>query len=137
MDWRMLTAITVVCWGGYSLILKKASGQIAWQASMFLFVLGYAILVGLYYLLDSGGTFPTLLQKKSIWPFLAGILCAVGGVTFFRAIAMAPGSVFLPLVSLSMIISGIGCLIFFREPVTTRLVVGTIFAAIAVVLLAK
>ena len=137
MDWRVLTAITVLSWGAYSIMLKKISGQMAWQASMFLFVLGYSVFVGGYYLLDTGGTASTLLQKKSLWPILSGMLCGLGGITFFRAIALAPGSIFLPLVSLSMIISGIGCIIFLKEAVSIRIVFGVIFAGIAVVLLAK
>ena len=137
MDWRVLTAITVLSWGTYTVILKKVSGQMAWQASMFLFVLGYAVFVGGYYLLDTAGTASTLFQKKSVWPILIGMLCGLGGITFFRALAMAPGSVFLPLVSLSMIISGIGCIVFLKEAVTVRVVLGVIFAGIAVVLLAK
>ena len=137
MDWRILTAITVVSWGAYSVILKRVSGQMAWQASMFLFVLGYSVFVALYYALDSAGTFPALLQRKSLWPLLAGALCGIGGITFFKAIAQAPGSVFLPIVSLSMIISGILCVLLLKEPLTARVIFGTLFAGVAVVLLAR
>ena len=137
MDWRILTAITVLSWGAYSVMLKKVSGQIPWHVSMFLFVSGYALLVGAYCLLHGKIPLGSLAQRTAIWPLLAGVVCGIGGITFFKAIPLAPGSVFLPLVSLSMIISGIGCLFFFKEPVTRELILGVVCAAMAVVLLAR
>jgi uncharacterized membrane protein len=125
-----------VCWGAYSLMLKKAAGQMPWQLSMALFVAGYALLTGGYYLVDRGPC-AAVFEKKALWPLLAGILCGLGGIAFFRALVQTPGSVFLPLVSLSMIISGVGCLIVFKEPFTLRLALGILLGGIAVILLAK
>lgn len=137
MDWRILTAITVLTWGAYSLFLKKAGSLLPWRVSMFLFVLSYSVLVGLFCFLGQGVSASDVFSRRAVWPVLAGLLCGVGGIAFFMAIPVAPGSVFLPLVSLSMVISGIGCVFFFAEPFSLRLALGVVFAAVAVVLLAR
>ena len=61
----------------------------------------------------------------------------MGAITFFKALPQAPGSVFLPLVGLYTVISAVGCLFLFKEPVTARVLAGILSAAVAVVLLAK
>ncbi len=137
MDWRILTAITVLTWGAYTVLLKKAAESFRWQASMLLFVLGYSVFIAAYYLWNSGGTASTLVQKRSILPLVSGALCGVGAVTFFQALAARPGSIVLPLISLYVIVSVVGCILFLREPLTFRVALGTAFAVIAAVLLAK
>ena len=135
MDWRLLTLITILTWGGYSVLLKWAGGKIAWQASMFLFVLSYAVTVGLYCLLQKSFTASDLLCGKAGAPLLAGVLCALGAITFFKALPSAPGSLFIPLVSLYTVVAAATCLFLFKEPVTPRLIIGMLCAAAAGILL--
>lgn len=135
MDWRTLTAITVLSWGGYNALLKWAGGKIAWQTSMFLFVASYAAIVGAYCLCQGGLTAGDLFGKKAIAPLIAGALCAVGAITFFKALPSAPGSLLMPLISLYTVVAAVACLFLFKEPVTPRLIVGILCAAAAGVLL--
>ena len=137
MDWRVMVAITIVTWGGYNVMLKAAAGRIAWQVSMLLFVLSYSVLVGGFCLLQNGVFRAGLMPRAALWPILAGVLCGIGAITYFKGIAAAPGSVFLPLVSLATLVSAVGCLIFLREPVSLRIVLGIAFAVVAIVLLAQ
>ena len=58
MDWRILVAITVLCWGGYGILLKGAGSRIAWQASMLLFVIAYSVIVGAYCMSQGGAGGP-------------------------------------------------------------------------------
>lgn len=137
MDWRILIGITIVFWGAYTILLKKVASDLNANTSMFLFVLSYSLVVGLYAILQPGLTCRSLTQKAAFWPLAAGILCAVGGITFFKALPLAQGSALLPLVGLYVVISAIGCIVFFKEPVTIRLIAGMVSAGIAIVLLSK
>jgi bacterial/archaeal transporter family protein len=137
MDWRILVAITVLSWGSYNVLLKWAGNQIAWQASMLLFVVAYCLVVGAYCLFQGQLAYPDLVGKKSVVPLVAGVLCAVGAITFFKAVPMAPGSLLMPLVGLYTLVSAIGCLFLFHEPISLRVVTGILCAGMAVVLLGR
>jgi bacterial/archaeal transporter family protein len=137
MDWRILIAITVLSWGGYNVLLKGVGERIAWQSSMLLFVISYALAVGLYCAWQGRLTGADFTEKKAFLPLLAGVLCAVGAVAFFRAIPKAPGSLLMPLVGLYPVVAALGCIVFFKEPVSLRVVLGILCAAAAAFLLGR
>jgi bacterial/archaeal transporter family protein len=137
MDWRILIAVTVLSWGGYNVLLKWAGGQMAWQASMLLFVVAYALAVGVYCLVQGPWDHGDLMTRKAAAPIISGILCAVGAVAFFKALPVAPGSVLMPLVGLYPVVAAIGCLVVFREAISPRLVAGIVCASLAMVLLGR
>ncbi len=137
MDWRILTAITVLSWGAYNVILKAISGKIAWQLSMLWFVFGYALMVGVFCVLNLSGGKLRLFPAAGLWPLVSGIICGLGAITFFKAIPLVPGSVLMPLVGLFVLVSAVGCLIFLHEPLTWRVVLGIGCATAAVMLLGK
>lgn len=137
MDWRILIAITVLSWGGYNVLLKWAGNQLAWQASMLLFVVSYSLIVGAYCLLQGQVVAADVIGRKATAPLLAGVLCAVGAITFFRALPMAPGSLVIPLVGLYTSLSAVGCLFLFHEPISLRVVVGIVCAGAAAFLLGR
>jgi len=138
MDWRILVLVTVLCWGGYNVLLKAAAGRLVWQTSMLWFVIGYAALVAGYCIISN----PSLLkdrltQPAAFWPLLAGLLCGIGAITFFKALPLAPGSILMPLVGLYVLVSAVGCLLLFGEPLTWRVGIGTGCAVTAVILLGQ
>lgn len=137
MDWRVLIAITVLSWGGYNVLLKWAGDQLAWQASMLLFVVAYSLVVGGYCAVQGQMVYTDIVGRKSAVPICAGVLCAVGAITFFKAIPLVPGSVLMPLVGLYTLVSAMGCLFLFQEPLSFRLVAGILCAVAAVVLLGR
>lgn len=137
MDWRILATMTVLCWGAYNVILKGVAGRVSWQMSMMWFVIGYALMIGVFIGLNcSGGKF-RWFEPVSLWPFAGGILCGVGAITFFKAIPLVSGSVLMPIVGLYVLAAAVGCLICFREPITLRVVLGIGFAMVAIFLLSK
>jgi bacterial/archaeal transporter family protein len=137
MDWRVLILLTVLSWGGYNVLLKWAGDQLAWQASMLLFVVAYALVVGVYSIVYGHLSLAHVMGKQAAAPLLAGVLCALGAITFFKAIPMASGSVLMPLVGLYPIVTAIGCIVLLREPVSLRLGIGMLCAGAAVVLLGR
>jgi drug/metabolite transporter (DMT)-like permease len=137
MDWRILAIITAVSWGAYSIVLKAVSGRLAWQWSMLWFVIGYVAVVAAFCLVQAQSVKDRFWQAPSFWALAAGLLCGVGAITFFKGLPSAPGSVFLPLIGLYVLVSAVGCLIFLHEPFSWRLGLGIICATAAVMLLGK
>jgi drug/metabolite transporter (DMT)-like permease len=140
MDWRLLAAITVISWGAYNVVLKAAAGKVAWQVSMLCFVFGYSAFIVVFCLLNASGMkqlFSDIMKSGSWWSILAGVLCGLGAVTFFVGLPKAPGSVYIPLIGLYVVVAAIGCLVFFKEPISARVIVGMICAVAAIVLLGK
>lgn len=136
-DWRILTAFTVLSWGGYNIILKLISGRIAWQLSMLIFVVGYTLVTATYCFLN----FPTVSESISkpavLLALSSGILCGLGAVAFFKALPIAPGSILMPLVGLYVLVAATGCLIILKEPVSLRVISGIVLAVISIMLLGK
>lgn len=137
MDWRILAAITITTWGAYNVILKAAAGRMAWQASMLVFVVSYSVLVGAFCLMQGGLVRGGLTARAAILPLVAGALCGIGAIAYFKGIVTAPGSLFFPLVALAALVSTVGCIVFLQESLTLRTGIGIACAAAAIVLLAK
>lgn len=137
MDWRILAGITVISWGVYNVILKGVSSRISWQMSMMWFVAGYGLMIAIFLSINSVGQKFKWIETVSLLPLACGILCGLGAITFFKAIPQIQGSVLMPLVGLYVLVSAVGCLICFHEPVTFRIVLGISFATIAIILLGK
>ena len=137
MDWRILAAITVLCWGTYNVILKGVSSRISWQMSLMWFLIGYALIIAVFIAVNCPGQKFRWLQTISLAPFFGGILCGIGAITFFKAMPTASGSLLMPIIGLYVLIASIGCLIFFKEPLTLRVVLGVAFATAAILLLSK
>ena len=135
MDWRLSAALTIGAWGAYNIILKAVSGRMAWQQSMLWFVIGYAVSGGVFCVPHVASVQERFLQSRGFWPLLAGVLCGAGAILFFKTLPMAPGSVFLPLIGLYVLVSSVGCLVFLREPFSWRVGLGMVCATAAVILL--
>lgn len=135
MDWRILVAVVVISWGGYSVLLKQAGNHLSPTISMFLFVCGYAVLVGAYCFLSPDMKMHAVFQKQGLVALVAGALCGVGGIAFFKAVPRVPGSVLFPLVGLYALVSAVGSLLIFKEPMTLKLMLGIVCATAAIMLL--
>lgn len=137
-DWRILTAFTILSWGGYNVILKMISGRIAWQLSMLLFVIGYTGIVAVYCLLNFHmSEFAGISKTAAALALFSGLLCGLGAVAFFKALPLVSGSILMPLIGLYVLVAAVGCLIILREPVSLRVVSGIILAVISIMLLGK
>ena len=137
MDWRILAGIVVVTWGAYAFGLKAIGDRLPWQSSMLWFVIGYAVFVFTFCLIELGGAKSRLCPPSFGWALLCGALCGIGAIAFFKALPMAPGSVFLPITGLYVVFTAIACMVFLHEPLTLRVLAGILCAGAAVVLLGK
>lgn len=137
MDWRILAIVTAVTWGAYSVILRAVAGRLAWQWSMLWFVIGYAVVIAVFCLTHAHSVKARLWEPSSFWALAAGLICGAGAIAFFKALPSAPGSVFLPLVGLYVLVSAVGCLVFLHEPFSWRIGTGIVCATAAAMLLGK
>ena len=136
-DWRVLISLTVLCWALYNIVLKWVADRVPWTLSMLIFLAGYSVTVALYCALNMKGSSFRGVQAAWVWPLVAGLLCGLGAITYFKAIPLTTGSTLIPLMGLYIVVAAIGCLIFFREPFNLRVVVGILCAGGAVVLLGR
>ena len=137
MDWRVLALVTVLSWGGYAILLKAIADRLPWQLSMLWFVVGYTIFILAFCMINMIGGRMRIVHPAMGWALLAGALCGVGAIAFFKAMPMAAGSVFLPITGLYVVVTALGCLVFLHEPFSLRVLAGILCAGAAVVLLGK
>lgn len=138
MDWRILIGLTVMSWTLYSVILRSVSEKMSWQISMFAFVIGYAVvstLVGGIHMKATG--WQQVVSTPVFVACVCGAICGLGAMAFFKALPLAPGSIVNSLVGMYIPLTAIACLIFLREPVSARTVIGILCAGLAVVLLSR
>lgn len=137
MNWKMLIAITVLCWGAYSVMLKYAADRVPWQVSLLTFVLSYSVIVATYSLWQMKGQSLEILKPALAWPLLAGLLCGLGGITYFKALPLAPGGLIMPLMGLFIPVAALGCILLFHEHLGVREVIGLLCGVASIVLLAR
>lgn len=78
------------------------------------------------------------LTSRSFQFSLAGGICLAGAVIgYFRALSTGPVSVVVPVFGLFLVISALLGIVFLGEPITAKKILGIVFAALAVILLAS
>lgn len=129
----LLIIIVILSWAIYAFILKSIASRLSWPVSMLLFVLGYSLTVGLSCLACRPSFQNSMIW---LWPMLAGILCGVGAVAFFKGLEAFPGSKYFSLVGLYIPLSSLFCIFFLSEPFNLKTILGIFFAGAAILLLA-
>lgn len=128
-----LVFLVVLCWALYALILKSIASRLSWPVSMFLFIVGYSLTVGLFCLASRPSFQMSMIW---LWPIMAGILCGVGAIAFFKGLETFPGSKYFSLVGLYIPLSALMCIFFLSEPFSLKTILGILFAGAAILLLA-
>ena len=90
-----------------------------------------ALVVVLY---SSDPIVPYLTHPK--WPYMlvAGLALTVGILSYYRALALGPVSVVVPIFALFLVGSSVIGIVFLQESLTARKAAGIAFAALAVIL---
>ncbi|MBI3987644.1 MAG: EamA family transporter [Lentisphaerae bacterium] len=137
MSWKILIGVTILCWGAYSIMLKYVADRMAWQVSLLAFVLSYSVIVAAFSLWQMKGQSLEILTPALAWPLLAGGLCGLGGITYFKALPLAPGGLIMPLMGLFIPVAALGCILLFHERLGVREVIGLLCGVASIVLLAR
>ncbi len=117
---------TALCWGAVTIVVRYQASQFAPP----IVVVTFALLFGIITLLPAtGGSFEIKAKtnRKSInWLLLAGVMQAIGLVSFYSALAKAPVMIVAPLTSTSPLFTVLCVHLFLRrlERITLHLVIG-------------
>ena len=79
---------------------------------------------------------PYLTHEKAPLVYAAGLFLAVGILAYYRALALGPVSVVVPVFGLFLVTSAAAGVVLLDEPLTTRKVLGVALAVIAIYLVA-
>ncbi|MBQ7257172.1 MAG: EamA family transporter [Abditibacteriota bacterium] len=136
LDWKLCIIYTVVLWAVANLFLKRAavSENADWRINTMFWMMG-ALITTLILI-------PLWLKKYFIKPnkamtasVIAGVMCSAGiGISsilyqYFDASKIAP------ILGLATPLSGVVCLLIFKEKLTWKTGLGLVFASLCVYLL--
>jgi uncharacterized membrane protein len=136
MDWRIAALITMLALGVYNILVQKFVKEIDWRVMIpLVFVVSLALFI---YFLTSYQTFIDNITPGSVlFAFSLAFVFAVS--TVFTYLSFKEGGTIsgvVPIFNLSMFISVLISVIFFKEEVNILTALGMIFSFIGVVLLA-
>jgi len=133
INWLYICFISIILSSGYKIVLKSYAHRLSYKTHMIYFNIMYifvGLILGIIYFFQNG-----FVYTHTIWvSFFAGVLSAIGGVTYFIANTKAPGSTMQPLTGMCIPIGGILCLIFLKEPITPKVICGIASVVITIYL---
>lgn len=135
---RRYLALSLVAFLAYSLvapILKVAMRTIPSTTAVFLTNFIMLVLVGGLMAYEGTSPVPYLDHPKA--PYIAawGVVLAVGLLSYYRAIALGPVSIVVPIYGLFIVVSSFIGIVAFDETLTVRKVAGILLALLAIVLM--
>jgi transporter family protein len=125
-------ALAVLMYGGWGVLTKIASVKLHWGTTQLLNVIG-SILIVLVFCVPAGVAFH--FERPYLVGTVAGVLVALGNITYFKALETTPVSVAYPILALNLLAPVLAGVLFLGEPVTWTKALGVLFALAAVVLL--
>jgi drug/metabolite transporter (DMT)-like permease len=134
MIWQVYLFITVLTWGGYSILFKFALGKTDFMSLMFIVGLTqflitspFVIWRGINYSIEGVGI-----------SILLGVFTLLGGWSFLSALALGvPVSVATPIYGVGVLLLSVAAGFFLKEPMSLKLFVGIFFGALSIVILTK
>jgi drug/metabolite transporter (DMT)-like permease len=124
---------TALLWGSYPLVSRAADYQ-GHRAALILMISGF-IPVALMAMLSAEGGWPT--KSALVKLLVAGLMMGSGLVAFVR-VANGPleASISIPIIDVAMLlVSAIGAVLVFKEPVTVQKAAGVALLLVGIVLL--
>ena len=128
----ILSALTIICWGAWGIFAKIAIGRVGWPTALLLSYLISAVLG--FILLFQKATFKIGYQNFIII-VLSALTVSLGSFFFYLLLNKKQASIVVPLTSLYPVITIILGVLFLREILNVKQVIGIIFALIAIFLL--
>ena len=133
MNWQIVVIISLIFTGGYMVVLKAFADKVPPRTHLIYCNIPYTIfglLLGAIYLSSHPFVYSPILWAS----YAGGFLGALGSITYFKAIPLAPGSILQPLIGMCHPLIAIMCLVFLHEPVTAKVICGISSIAIAIYL---
>lgn len=122
----------------YSLVaplLKLAVADLPSTPVVFLSNFVLFVLVGVVLLWRGESPVPYLRHRYASLIVVSGVLLTVGLLTYYRALALGPVSVVVPIYGLFIVVSAFVGIVAFEEAVTPRKLAGIGFSVLAIALI--
>ncbi len=135
---RRYLLLSVVACLTYSLVaplISIAMRNMPSTAAVFLSNLVMFVAIGSVLVVRDSSVRPYLRHQYSLHVVLMGILLAIGLMSYYRAIALGPVSVVVPIFGLFIVISSFVGILAFEERVTPRKVAAIGLSVVAIVLM--
>jgi transporter family protein len=135
---RRYLQFTILAFVAYSLVaplLKVAMDAIPSTVAVFLSNCVLLLVVGGVLLSRGQSPRPYLRHRYAPHVVAMGVLLTIGLLTYYRALALGPVSVVVPIYGLFIVISSVIGIIAFDETLTSRKVAGIFFSILAIVLI--
>lgn len=135
---RRYLGLALVAFGAYSLVaplLKVAMRTLPSTTAVFLSNSVLLVLVGL--VIAARGERPARYLRHPYLPHMIGmgVLLTVGLLTYYRALALGPVSIVVPLYGLFIVVSAFIGIVVLGEAVTVRKLAGLAFSVLAIALI--
>jgi len=85
----------------------------------------------------AGITGSDLVKPSALWSYATGIALIVAVASLFRALSLGPASEVVPIYGMFVVGGALLGIVFLNEPVTHRKLLGILFAALSIYLIAK
>ena len=135
---RRYLPFAILAFLAYSLVaplLKIAMTDLPSTPAVFVSNFVLFVLVGGVLLLRGESPVPYLRHRYMPLMVLSGVLLAVGLLTYYRALALGPVSVVVPIYGLFIVVSAAVGVLAFDEAVTPRTVAGIAASVVAIALI--
>lgn len=130
--WKFLVAIYILSAGVWGFLVKLISRRLDWVTLTVLVLVSNALFVTAASFRHVQWTWHPLLPLG----ILAGLLAAVASLAFYGAISAAPATVVIPLTSQYILVTALLSILFLKEPVNWRILLGIGTGVVSIILLA-
>lgn len=135
---RRYLSFALVAFLAYSLVaplLKVAMAELPSTPVVFVSNFVLLVLVGVVLAWHGESPLPYLRHRYMPLIVLSGVLLTVGLITYYRALALGPVSVVVPIYGLFIVVSSFVGIVAFEEAVTPRKLAGIAASVIAIALI--
>ena len=134
-NWKVNIFLTVVFWTVANLFLKHASNNpnVEWRLNTMFWMMGSLLfsVVSLFFLKK----YVEKPNKGYVASAVSGVICAISIGVASVLYAICDASKIAPIMGLATPLSGVVCLLLFKEKITWRIFMGFAFAGVCVYML--
>jgi uncharacterized membrane protein len=132
-NWFVLIILYIIVTGLWGFFAKFSSGILNWQTNMS-YVWFTAFVINISYIFNN---IKWGFTKAHWFAIVGGIFAAIGTIIFYKALSLAPASKVIPISSTYIVLTVLLCILFLKEPLTWKLILGIIFGISSIILLSK
>ncbi len=133
-EWIILSLLTLLLWGFWGFSTKFASSYVNYS-TLYVSTLVGSFLVSIYFLLTNQVSLPT--NPKTLFIIiLPGLIGAIAGIFFFKAISMGKGSIVIAITAAYPLLVTLLSALILKEAISPIQALGIVLSVIGISILA-